>query len=121
MAVWDLSPAALAGAGAAAVAPVLTLPAAHQSGVNALAVACLGAGRLLLLTGGDDQALRLTQLRVSAPQQGIGGLLGIKVVAELHLPNAHASSVKVRLERCGDIVLSRYGFPVFSGPRHQIY
>ena len=87
VAVWDLT----GSEAGRRLEPVLALSAVHQSGVNALSVACSGAGRLLLLTGGDDQALRLTLLRVERE----GGGLSIGVLADAHLPNAHSSSVKV--------------------------
>ena len=90
LAVWDLSPAALAAA-AGQLQPMLAVPGAHQSGVNDISAACSGNGELLLLSGGDDQALRLTRLRVS----GEAGNLSAEVATSRLFPNAHSSAVKV--------------------------
>ena len=44
------------------IRPAAVLRGAHQSGVNALAAAPLGRGRVLVLSGGDDQALHAALL-----------------------------------------------------------
>lgn len=102
IAVWDLSEAATA-AGGSALQPILALPAAHQSGVNALSVARLGAGALLLVSGGDDQALRLTLLQLRPSE---GGRPALEASAEAHVANAHSSAVKVLLLGCTGSIFS---------------
>ncbi len=69
----------------------MAVPGAHQSGVNAVSAACLGDGGLLLLSGGDDQAIRLTELRVMED----AGRLTAGIAASWVFPNAHSSAVKV--------------------------
>ena len=44
------------------IRPAAVIRGAHQSGVNALAVAAVGAGRVLVVSGGDDQALHAALL-----------------------------------------------------------
>jgi hypothetical protein len=104
------------------VRPLLTLPGVHAAGVNSLTLAWAGdvthnrseAGAgvtlsrlLVLMTGGDDQALGVTLIRVT---QHVMTLLNVgqpagaaahvappisaAVVARLTLPNAHSSSVR---------------------------
>ena len=90
LAVWDLSGVALAAA-AGQLHPLLAIPGAHQSGVNAISAACSGDGPLLLLSGGDDQALRLTEVRVTEE----AGRLSAEVTAGRLFPNCHSSAVKV--------------------------
>ena len=95
LAVWDLSPAALAAA-AGPLQPLLSMPCAHQSGVNAVSAACLSSGKLLLLSGGDDQAIRLTGVRVT---EGAGSSTASVTMTRL-FPNAHSSAVKVMHPVC---------------------
>ncbi|GAB4818244.1 hypothetical protein N2152v2_005290 [Parachlorella kessleri] len=66
--------------------PSLALEGVHQSGINALAAVLIGDDdKVLAVTGGDDQALAFTLLQVSP---------STAVLAQLHLPNAHASAVR---------------------------
>ena len=50
---------------ARSILPIAVLHGAHQSGVNALAVTAVDADRVLVLSGGDDQALHAALLEVS--------------------------------------------------------
>ena len=51
---------------ARSIGPLAILHGAHQSGVNALAVAAAGAGSVLVLSGGDDQSLHVAMLAFAA-------------------------------------------------------
>ncbi len=48
---------------ARSIQPSAVLQGAHQSGVNALSVAAVGTDRVLVLSGGDDQALHAALLK----------------------------------------------------------
>lgn len=97
LAVWDVSAAAAAAAAdepssadrevRAEVRAVLVQPRRHQSGVNALA-ALPCAGGLLVVSGGDDQALHASLLAAepAAPYR-------LTERAAVAVPCAHASAV----------------------------
>ena len=57
----------------------------HQSGVNAMAAAPVATG-VLLVTGGDDQALSATELHYTEK--------GLELYAACHVPCAHASAIQ---------------------------
>ncbi|KAL4446854.1 hypothetical protein ABPG77_008098 [Micractinium sp. CCAP 211/92] len=125
VAVWDVTPVATAAALAtvasaaaraapelagevqeqplAELSPVLVLTGLHQSGVNDVAAVPAGNGRLLLLTGGDDQALCLTMLQLSRAPGGGGGVAAAtpaelssrcSVLLQLSIPTAHSSAIR---------------------------
>lgn len=54
-----------------AVQPVAIIAGAHQSGVNALSVAVVGADEVVVVTGGDDQAIHVAWLRFVPAAEGV--------------------------------------------------
>lgn len=55
---------------------------------------CAGECCVVLATGGDDQSLRVMQIRVRWPTATSKPRLS--VLAHAHLPNAHSSALKVQ-------------------------
>jgi hypothetical protein len=87
----------------AQVAPVWTSAAHHQSGVNAVACCMIGAD-VLIVTGGDDQALRLTQLRSASSGKAW------QCVGDCGIKSAHASAIKGLTVCCPSGVASTTAF-----------
>jgi hypothetical protein len=56
-----------------------------------------GARQLLVVTGGDDQALHMMRLSVAGASPA--GLI-LERTADVHLDNAHFSAVKVTAHTC---------------------
>jgi len=109
IAVWDLTALSVAHA-ASTVAPppapmelrpVALIPRSHQSGVNSIGVAPAPGGfpgRLLVASGGDDQALRVTLLSVTLGPLAAGTMAGaeiaVSVAQTLSVDFAHSSAIK---------------------------
>eukprot|EP00884_Botryococcus_braunii_P011598 jgi/Botrbrau1/20439/Bobra.145_2s0004.1 len=84
--------------GLPSVTPLWVLEAAHQSGVNALSACFQGPSRLVLVAGGDDQAIRIALLDTAgiaahASRTGDSNLR-LKLQASLLVPNAHFSAIR---------------------------
>lgn len=86
-----------------ALMPLLTLPAAHQSGVNAMSVARVGGdgkggeGGCVVVSGGDDEAIHVAMLRlreVPGGMVGEEGDLGVECVWRKRRESAHSSALK---------------------------
>ncbi|GAA5971549.1 hypothetical protein JCM8115_000809 [Rhodotorula mucilaginosa] len=65
----------------------------HPSGINSLSVRVSGQ-RILLATGGDDNALVISTLEVTAGGNGIKSNLAIEVVSQSSLAAAHSSTIQ---------------------------
>lgn len=97
LAAWDLGPAVANAKGAASnaavdLAPLHAWDDAHQSGVNCVAAANVPGppGRVLVVTGGDDQAVRVAVCHASASHSP----LKLQVLQVFSRPLAHASAVR---------------------------
>lgn len=79
---------------------MVLIPSSHQSGVNGIAVAPAPGGvpgRLLVASGGDDQALRVTLLSVTyIAGEGTTSTTAVAVArtASVQVDFAHSSAVK---------------------------
>ena len=87
--------------------PATLIPASHQSGVNSIAVAPAPGGvpgRMLVASGGDDQALRVTLLSLTAASSsvvagagagaGAGLEVAVAVARTMSVDFAHSSAIK---------------------------
>ena len=81
------------------VQPELSLPGHHQSGVNAIAMRDLGAG-LLVVSGGDDQALQAVLLcrhmacSAATTRAGQSERCSTACLSQVQVDSAHASAIK---------------------------
>ena len=101
--------------------PLVLLPAMHQSGVNCLAVATAGAlskredsRSVILITGGDDGALRATLLSVSVSSIDGKQRPEVSVSASATVKGAH-SACALRGAWVGEIEIENHG----SGKRSK--
>jgi len=82
------------------VKPVTSLPYAHQSGVNSLAMTTstnASPGRFLIASGGDDQVIRVTLLSINqktSKERRKSNPVSVDVLKTINTDYAHGSSIK---------------------------